>query len=122
MKKNRVETTIPEFWFSGHMWIIWELYIDDVIVLIVCSKATLRVRLLFFIKNILGDWFRCIEAIVLKLYIGLVFSCLTNSKCLLLFILIGQGRGIVVHDFIDIHAIVVSYPLVVGNRRLCRGY
>ena len=70
IKKNRVETTILEFWFNRHMWIIQELYIDDVIVLIMHSGATLRVKTLFFIKTILWGWFGCIEAIVLKLYMS----------------------------------------------------
>ena len=79
----------------------------------------LRVKSLFFIKNTLGDWFGYIKAITLKPCVGLIFSCLTNSKCFLLFILIEQGRRIVIHDFVDIHAIVVSYPLMVDNKRLC---
>jgi len=53
MKQNKVETSIPEFWFSRHMGVIWKLYVDDIFVLIVYSGAMLRVRLLFFIKNTL---------------------------------------------------------------------
>ena len=70
MKRNRVETTILEFWFSGHIWVIQKLYIDDVIVLIMRSGAMLRVKTLFFIKTMLWGWFGCIEAIVLKPYVS----------------------------------------------------
>ena len=87
-----------------------------------CSGATLRVRSLFFIKNMLGVQFGCIEAIALKSCVGLLFNHLSNLKCLFLFFLIGQDKEIVIHDFVNIHAIVVSHPLVVGDRRLCRGY
>ena len=122
MKRNRVETTILEFWFSRHMWVIQKLYVDDIVILIVHSGATLRIKLLFFIKNILGGQFGYIEAIALKPHVGLLFSYLANSKYFFLFFLIEQDGGIVIHDFINIYTVVVSHPLVVGNRRLYRGH
>ena len=46
MKRNGVETTIPEFWFSGHIGVIWKLYVDNIIVLIVHNRASLRDNML----------------------------------------------------------------------------
>ena len=34
MKRYQVEVTTPEVWFSRRIWIIWELDVDDIVIII----------------------------------------------------------------------------------------
>ena len=34
MKRNQIEATAPEVWFGRRIQIIWELYVNDIVVII----------------------------------------------------------------------------------------
>ena len=120
MKWNRVKITIPEFRFCGHLRIVWKLNVNNINILDVYSWTMSRVGVLFFIKNMLRGWFGCIEVTTFKPHIVLLFGHLADSKCFLLFFLIGQSRRNVIYFLVNGHGIVAFHPLVVCNGRFCR--
>ena len=75
MKRNGVKVTTPEFWFSWCLRIVWELNVDNIVILKLCRWATCGNRVLLI---------RCLEVVVFEPYIVLLFSHLTDLKCFLL--------------------------------------
>ena len=92
MKGNRVKVTTPEFQFSWHLRIIWELNVDNIVVLKLHSWATCGDGMLFFIKNTLRVGIRCLEVVMFRPHIVLLFSHLTDTKCFLLVCVVATTR------------------------------
>ena len=122
VKRNGVKVTTPEFWFSWHLKVIWELNVDKIVVLKLYSWATCGNEVLFFIKSTLRVGIRCLEVVVFEPHVVLLFSCLADTKCFLLVCLKGQSRRNVYHFFIDDYNVVVLHSIIIHNRRFCRGH
>ena len=122
VKRNGVKVTTPEFWFSWCLRIIWELNVDNIIVLKLYSWSMYGDEMLFFIKNTLRVRIRCLDVVAFGSHIVLLFSYLADTKCFLLVCLIGQSRRNVYHYFVDDHCIVALHPIMICNRWFCRGH
>ena len=122
MERNGVKVTTSEFWFSWCLKIVWELNVDNIIILKLHSWATYGDEMLFFIKNMLRVGIRCLEIVVFGPHIVVLFSHLADMKCFLLVYLIGQSRRNVNHFLVDNYCIVVLHPIMIRNRRFCRGH
>jgi len=88
MKRNGMKVTTPEFQFSWCLRIIWELNVDNIVVLELYRWAICGDGVLFFIKNTLRAGIRCLEVVMFGPYVVLLFSCLADMKCFLLVCLI----------------------------------
>ena len=120
MKRNGVKVTTPEFQFSWCLRIIWELNVDNIVVLKLHSWATYRNRMLFFIKNMLRVEVRYLEVVAFGPHVVLLFSHLADTKCFLILCPMRQTRRSIYYFFVNDHCIVVLHSIIIRNRRFCR--
>ena len=71
MKRNRMKITAPEFWFSESLRIIRELDVDDIDILIVCSRSMCRDRVLFIAENMSRVRIDQIEVVIFEPHVVL---------------------------------------------------
>ena len=66
-----MKITASEFWFSRSLKIIRELDVDNIDVLIICSRSMYRNRVLFITENMLKVRIDQIGVVMFELYIVL---------------------------------------------------